>query len=304
MNKLTILKNEEIIEKYLYRYRHSPQSIKTRKYNLNYFFNKKYFGYSGHIFEIDKRSLMDYFDYLNHLETISLRTKKMKWTILRTLLEFCMEYYDDFMIKIPKNSIRWQNIHKEPVTNKDIVMTKEEVKKILTFLKNNHYTYYLIFRVFAETGMRKGELIAIDYDKVDLKKRYIDTKGKTGKKVYYLSKDLCNHLDVYLEERKLKNVETKVLFLSNNLKRFSNRPFNLYLKTVLNKLRIKKNITCHTFRKSLNTFRKLMDCPKEDRKILINHKTKDINVNAYVKLKYNEYLDLYDKWYPYSNLNL
>lgn len=303
MNNLTNLTNDKIIEAYLYRWRHSQQSITTRKYNLNYFFNKKYFGYSGHIFDMHKRNLMDYFDYLNHLETISLNTKKMKWTILRSFLAFCMEYYDDFIIKIP-TSIRWKNIHKEPVTNKDIVMTKEEVKKILTFLKNTHYTYYLIFRVFAETGMRKGELIAIDYDKVDLKKRYIETIGKMGKKVYYISKDLCNHLDIYLEERKLKNVETKVLFLSNNLRRYSNRPFNVYLKIVLNKLGIEKNITCHTFRKSLNTFRKLMNCPKEDRKILINHKTKDINVNAYVKLKYNDFIDLYDKWYPYNNLNL
>ena len=96
MNNLTNLTNDKIIERYLYRYRHSKQSITTRKYNLNYFFNKKYFGYPGRIFDVDKRSLMDYFDYLNHLETISLNTKKMKWTILRSLLEFCMEYYDDF----------------------------------------------------------------------------------------------------------------------------------------------------------------------------------------------------------------
>jgi len=304
MSNLTKLTNDNIIEEYLYRFRHSQQSIRTRKSNLNYFFDKKYFGYPGHIFDMNKRSLMKYFDYLNHLETISLQTKKMKWSILRNLLEFCMENYDDFVIKIPKNTIRWKNIHKEPDTNKDIVMTKEEVKEILTYLKHNHYSYYLIFRVFAETGMRKGELIAIDYDKVNLSKRYIETIGKMGKKIYYFSKDLTKHLRIYLKERRLKNVDNKALFISTQLNRYNERPFNVYLKGVLNKLGIEKNVTCHTFRKSLNTFRKLMNCSKEDRKILLNHKTKDVNVNSYVKLNYNEYLDLYDKWYPYSNLNL
>ena len=304
MSNLTKLTNEEIIEKYLYRFRHSKQSIKTRKSNLNYFFNKKYFGFEGHISEIEKSILMDYFDYLNHLETISLATKRLKWTFLKGLIEFCMEYYDDFIIKIPKRSISWSKIHKEPNTNKDIVMTKEEIKEILTYLKYNHYSYYLIFKVFTDTGMRKGELIAIDYNKVNLSKRYIETIGKTGKKVYYFSKDLTKHLRIYLKERKLRNIDTKALFLSTQLNRYSGRAFNVYLKEVLDKLGIKKNITCHTFRKSLNTFRKLMDCSKEDRKILLNHKTKDVNVNSYVKLNYDEYLDLYDKWYPYSNLNL
>lgn len=304
MTNLTELTNDKIIEKYLNRYRHSEQSIRTRKSNLNYFFNREYFGFKGHISEIEKSILMDYFDYLNHLKTIGLTTKKLKWTFLKGLIEFCMEYYDDFLIKIPKRSISWSKIHKEPDTNKDIVMTKEEIKKILTYLKYNHYSYYIIFKTFADTGMRKGELIAIDYDKVNLSKRYIETIGKTGKKIYYFSKDLTKHLRIYLKERRLKNVDNKALFISTQLNRYNERAFNPYLKGVLGKLEIEKNVTCHTFRKSLNTFRKLMDCSKEDRKILLNHKTKDVNVNSYVKLNYDEYLDLYDKWYPYSNLNL
>jgi len=304
MNNLTRLTNDEIIEKYLDGFRHSNASISTRKSCLNYFFDKKYFGFDGHISEIKKSTLIDYFNYLNQLKTISLGPKKMKWTFIKGLLEFCMEYYDDFLIAIPKHTIKWKPIHKEPNSNKDVVMTKKELKEILEYLKGYHYSYYLIFKTFADTGMRKGELIAIDYDKVNLKKRYIETKGKTGRKIYYISKDLSNHLNVYLEERKLKNVETKALFLSTWLKRYNLRAFNEFLKPRLDELGIKKNITCHTFRKSLNTFRKLMDCSKENRKLLINHKTKDVNVNSYVKLNYSEYLDLYDKWYPYSNLNL
>jgi len=315
--------NQKIIETYLNHYRHSRQSVKTRKSSLNYFFESKYFGYGDFyipsdfslnvvflkrdIFDIDTDTLIDYFDYLKHLETISLGTKKTKWILLISLLNFCMEYYRkyNFIVIIPKHSINWNGIvHKEPETNKNVVMTKEEVKDILNYLKLRHFKYYLIFRIFTETGMRKGELININYDGVNLEERYIKTKGKTGKKVYYISKGLTRYLKAYLRERKLKNVSTKALFLSTHSKRYAERQFNTYLKEVLNELKIKKTITCHTFRRTLNTLRKLMECPTEDRKILLNHKVKDVNVESYVKLNYKQYLELFDKWYPYQNIQI
>ena len=293
--------NQEIMKKYLIRFQHSKQSIATRKSCLNYFF--KYFGYSGHIHEITKSDLIDYFDYLNQLKTISLGTKKTKWTLLKSFLEYCMEYYDDFLVKIPKHSINWQPNHKIAHSNRDVVMDLDELKKIFDFLKIHHFTYYMIFRIFSETGMRKGELISIDYDQVNLEKRYIETIGKRGRKVYYVSNELNELLKIYIRERKAYNkVASKALFLSQRATRFNIRIFNKYLKNILKQIGIDKNITCHTFRKTLNTLRKNMGCPNEDRKILINHKTHDVNVESYVKLKYNEFIDLYDKWYPYSTI--
>lgn len=299
--------NKTIINKYLERYRYSYQSVKTRKSALNYFFNSEYFGYLGHIFDINTDNLIDYFDYLKNRGTISLGTKKTKWTLIISFLNFCMEYYrkHKFIVIIPKHSINWKGVnHKEPKTNKDIVMTKEEIRDILDYLKLRHFKYYLIFRTFSETGMRKGELININYDGVNLEKRYIETTGKTGKKVYYISQELANFLKLYLKERELKNVETKALFLSNQSKKYTERGFNAYLKNVLNDLRIKKNITCHTFRRTLNTLRKLMGCPNEDRKILLNHKVSDVNVESYVKLNYKQYIELFDRWFPYQNIQL
>ena len=303
--------NAEILENYLKRFRHSPQSMRMRKSSLNYFFDKKYFGYTNHVFDITKRTLLDYFDYLNHNKEITLITKKNKWRILKSFLEYTLEYYEDEfepLIKLrnfPKNTITWSNIdQKESTSNKDVVMDLAEMETILQYLKNNHYTYYLIFRTFAETGMRKGELINIDYDKVYVEKRYIDTKGKTGRKIYYISKQLAKYLQLYLEERTLVEVQTKALFLSARLRRFSPRPFNRYLKNILRKIEITKNITCHTFRKSLNTFRKVMGCLLEDRKILLNHKSNDVNIESYVKLNYEQFITLYDRWDPYKNLNI
>jgi len=215
-----------------------------------------------------------------------------------------MEYYDDFLIKIPSNTIKWKVNHNAPVSNKDIVMEIHEIVKILDFLKVNHFTYYLIFRIFAETGMRKGELINIDYNKVKFERRYIDTQGKRGKKVYYISQELTDYLKFYLDSRKLKKTKENALFLSTHNKRYSKRQFNVYLKSVLDKLNINKEITCKTFRSTLNTLRYEMGCPNEERKILLNHKVQDININHYLKLNYKQYLNLFDRWYPYQEIQI
>ncbi|MFX1256771.1 MAG: tyrosine-type recombinase/integrase [Promethearchaeota archaeon] len=301
MNRPT---NKEIIEKWLYRYRDSIQSIRTRRSVLNYFFGKKYFGYNEHIFDIKKRDLIDYFDYLNHLDTISLRTKKTKWTLLKSLLNWGLDYYEDdyeLKIRIPK-SVQWKKIHKEPKSTSDVFMTIEEIEKILKYLKINHYYYYLIFRCFAEWGARKGGVINADYDKIDVNKRLIKTREKNGMVVYYFSKNLADHLKIYLQERKLKSNGTKALFLSNHNKRYTERAFNHYLKSILPNIGIEKNITCHAFRRSLNKLRIDMGCPTPIPSILLNKSVEGVNYESYFKkvLKYKEFIGYYDKWNPYN----
>lgn len=305
---MNIPNNQEIIEKHLNHYSNSKQSVNTRKSALKLFFDPTKFNYSGPIFEITTDVLIDYFEYLKNLKTLSLGTKKTQWTLLMSFLNFTMEYYRkfEFVVIIPKHSITWNGIlHKKPKTNKNVVMNIKEIESILNYLKLRNFKYYLIFRIFSETGMRKGGLIAININSVNIKKRYIETVEKfTKEKIYYISKDLATFLGIYIKERKLKDVETKALFLSSYKKRYTERQFNLYIKHVLKDLKIKKKITCHTFRRSLNTFRKIMGCPGEDRKILLNHKVKDVNLDSYVKLNYKQYLELFDKWYPYKEIQI
>ena len=307
MSKTTqiIPENDEIIVKYLEHYKHSYQSQKTRKSALKYFFSLSQFGYTKHVFKITTDVLIDYFEYLKNLETLSLSTKKTKWSLLISFLEYCTEYYHrfNFIVAIPKKTINWNGfVHKKPKNNKNVVLTKDELVKILRFLKMHKFQYYLIFRVFAETGMRKGELIKLNLSGVNLKNRTLTTTGKTGEKTYYISKQLAQYLEIYLQERDLRATNSNALFISNYGRRYSNRPFNLILKQTTKKLGIQKNITCHTFRKSLNTFRYEMGCPDSDLEFLLGHKI-SINRDYYVKLSPEQKLELFDKWDPYNELN-
>jgi len=307
--------NEEIMGRFLNHYRASKQSVNVRISSLQYFFGEKYFHYDGHVFDINKRDLVDYFDYLNHKEDISLKTKMARWSMVKSFLHFTMEYYDGFSVLIPKYMVKWKTIHKDPNSNKDVVLTIEEVKTILDYLKLHNYQYYLIFRVFAETGMRKGGVLNIDCDNVNVEKRFIETREKTGKVVYYMSKELAKFLEIYLKERKRKETPSNALFISMQLKRYHTRAFNKYLNGqisrgkvvydgIMEKVGIDKHVTCHTFRRTLNTLRKVMGCSNEDRKILLNHKVQDVNVDSYLKLNYEQYIELFDKWNPFQDVQL
>ena len=175
---------------------------------------------------------------------------------------------------------------------------------IIEYLKQTNFKYYLIFRLFAESGPRKGGVINIDYDKIFLNERYLKTIEKNGRVVYYFSEELRDYLNIYLKERKLIKTETKALFLSSHLKRFNIRGFNLFLKKITNKLGIEKNVTCHVFRRSLNLLRFEMECPEEIRKILINHSVSGVNFKNYVQkgLDYTKFLNYFDQWNPYKNI--
>ena len=112
---------------------------------------------------------------------------------------------------------------------------------------------------------------------------------------------------MFIEERKLVKTETKALFLSAQSKRFSNRPFNAYLKKLTPKLGINKNVTCRVFRRSLNALRFKMGCTNDIiLSILLNHSVNGVNFNNYVKksLDYEKYLSYYDEFYPFKNIQL
>ena len=267
-----------------------------------------YFGFEGHVFEIGKRNLLEYRDYLNHLETISLSTKRTKWTILKSFLSFCEDYYGDehdVFYKFPKEK-KWSLTHKEPKSNTDVFLTIEEIKQILDYLKRTNFKYYLIFRLFIESGLRKGGVINLDYDKVFFDKFYVDTKEKNGRNAYYITEELRDYLKIYMKERNLIEIETKSLFLSPQLKRFGNRAFNMFLKKVLNGIGMKKQVTCQVFRRSLNLLRFEMGCPDEIRKILLNHAVRGVNFNNYVKkgLDHEKFLSYFKIWNPFQNIQL
>lgn len=299
---MEIPSNQEIIEKYINHYK-SIQSQKMRRSNLNHFFQKSAF--SGHIFDIDTSILIDYHENLDKSNDISLQTKKNKWNILTSFLKFTMEYYhkNKFIVVIPTKTVKWGVKHKKANSNKKVIATISELEQILLYFKVHNLKHYLIFRVFIETGMRKGELLSAKLSDLNINERYLDGLGKTGEKIHFFTKELKTPLTLYVNERKELNVDYEELFLTHSFKPYGDRAFNIILNKCCKRLGITKKITCHTFRRTINTYRKRMDCSLEDRKQLLGHKLKDVNVESYTFLDIQEHRNLYDKFNPYEKAN-
>ena len=324
-NKEKRPQNKEVIDTYLKHYDHSEDSKSMRRSSLKYFFgekrSEKSFGYNEHIFDIDVSTLLDYFNWLKNLDIVSIQTRRNKWNILTSFLKYTMIYYnsqkdkdkrnkyEEFIVIIPTSQFtHWRNaIPKagEVKTNAKVYATKREIEKVLLYFKAVNFGHYLIFRVFTDTGMRKGELIEATISDLNISERYFYTKkGKTGEKIYVFKEDLVKLLKIYLNERNKLNITSNILFLSKHLNKYSPRGFNLILKYACNKLKIEKNITTKTLRKTLNDYRKQMGCSLEDRERLVGHKNSKVNIKNYTKFDIADLTKTYDRWYPYEDLNI
>ncbi len=305
----TNVSNEEIIKSYLNHWRSSKYSVSNRKSCLKYFFGneKDHFHYQGHVFDINTGVLVDYFDHLNHLKSLAIGTKKSKWTTITSFLNYTMEkYYEHgFIVKIPTYTTKWNVTHKKANSNKHVLADISDITRILGFFALRDYKYYLIFRILVETGMRVGELTNLTIDGVNLEKRYLNTTGKTGEKTYYISKEFVLLLKVYVDNRKTMDIADRSLLISQLTKKsYERNAFNRRLKKALISLGIEKRISCHTFRKTLNTLRKKMGCDNDTCKILLGHKVNDVNIASYTIYNNDEYLAIADKWNPYKDIQL
>lgn len=300
--------NKTIIDKYLDYITDSIQSKKMRKSSLAYFLEGKYFNYSEHIFDIDTTILLDYHNYLKKLKDISLQTKKNKWAILVSFLGFTMEYYHKykFIVVIPSKTVNWNGNHKIAQTNKNTIITPGEIEKLLEYFRQGNFKHYVIFRLFVETGMRKGELIKAKLSNVNFEHRHIKiVDGKTGLKYYGFTKEFSQKLQLYVNMRKELDVNYDHLFLTKFFKPYGVRNFNKILENACKLIGLEKKITTHTFRRSINTHRKkLKKCPNEVCKRLLGHKTIDVNEASYTIYDFEDLVSLYDQYNPYENLNL
>lgn len=298
---------KDVINKYLDYITDSIQSKKMRKSSLAYFLESKYFNYSSHIFDVDTTILLDYHNYLKKLENISLQTKKNKWSILVSFLGFTMEYYHKykFIVVIPQKTVNWNGNHKIANTNKNVIITPGEIEKLLEFFISMNRKHYVIFRLFAETGMRKGELIKAKLSNVNFEHRHIKIEdGKTGLKYYGFTEAFSQELQMYVDTRSKLDVNYDNLFLTRSFKPYTNRVFNTILNIACKRIGLEKKITTHTFRRSINTHRKkLKKCPNEICKRLLGHKTIDVNEASYTVYDFEDLVSLYDEYNPYQNYN-
>jgi integrase/recombinase XerC len=190
--------------------------------------------------------------------------KARKLASLHTLYEYLGRHYKTqdvtayIEIEIKKTKQIKERLSKEEVDRfTDIILNDVNIenKRKLKFHKRAKFRDITIVLLLAFNGIRVSELVQLDIDDINIKERamIVIRKGGNQEKLY-LPKEILPHLDSYITERRLMlGVDTKALFLSNQLKRIDPKTVRYMLNKYKKRAGINMNVTPHTFRRTFAT---------------------------------------------------
>jgi integrase/recombinase XerC len=155
----------------------------------------------------------------------------------------------------PARTIRLQRLKRKPPG----FLTAAEKRRLLKALKGQAGPAVLRDRVMIEvllgTGIRLGELAALDTDDIDLDAKHLRVRAKGNVvQVKFIKTDLRRLLRRYLvERRRLGAPDIEALFLSNRGTRLCQRQIANRLAHWLNQAGIGKHLTPHGLRHTFAT---------------------------------------------------
>jgi integrase/recombinase XerD len=141
-----------------------------------------------------------------------------------------------------------------------VILTREEARKILEAPDTKTPTGLrdrAILETFYGTGIRSSELSNLTPDDVDTEERVLRIvrgKGRRDRRVP-LTRAAAEALDLYLAKARGKLVrrEKRLLFIQNRGSRMDNGTLNRIVRQWAAAARVKKRVTCHSFRHSVAT---------------------------------------------------
>ena len=180
-------------------------------------------------------------------------------------------------------------------------LTRTEEKQIITYILENEKKKYCGIIISLLTGMRIGEICALKWNDIDLKKRQINvnktlqricrkseksciqigkTKTSAGSRVIPISNFLYDFLT------SIKPVNRDTFFLTNSDKPKEPRNYRKIYKTLLKKLKI-KTTTFHALRHTFAT--RLIENRVDIKTIseLLGHSSTNITISIYVHSEYS-----------------
>lgn len=263
MNTCDYLKFGSIAEQYF------EQLIKSNKRSTAYTYRKDY-----------NNHLKDYFSnfYINSINSqiidnwcVKMENKGLTinymnkiYVILTNILNYAMRLYD---LKINYATIhgRFKNKNDIVIKDKDKLryITYEEFEKFISVVDDK--TYYTIFQFLFRTGVRKGELIALTIEDIDLDNRLITIDKTLNEEIkgdYIINSTKNNQNRVIKMDNTLYNIMVDYINYMKQYTDYSNKwflfggPIHLS-KSTLNRYKHKyfelsgiHEITIHEFRHS------------------------------------------------------
>jgi len=231
-------------------YEVSDQTIKSNRTDLRLF--EGFMDKSAHN-EIDGPSVMDFQYYLKTERLNSGKSINRKIYTLRSYSHFVrlkevsrsdnLPFYDVLKIR-------------EGYRNRPDALTSKQLKGLFDNIDRDTcigIRDYALYALMYLTGLRVGEVHALNIDSIDLKKKTLHVIGK-GKKIrtLHINDELFKVISEYLAVRHFfyDSKKTDALFVSKKGNRLAIRTMEDNFRKLVCKtgLKVRFNITCHTLR--------------------------------------------------------
>ena len=192
--------------------------------------------YENEIYEDDIKS------YLAYL----INDKKVKPASSSLTLSALKLYYKEILEKEIFKKIK----NPKPEKKIPIVLTKEEIKKLLSVTKNSKHKLLLEF--MYSSGLRVSEAVKMKVNDLDLSEKMGKITSGKGRKDRYiiLSEIMIESLMRYLKNRE---EESEYVFSGIKYGHLSIRMAQKLIKSSARKAGIKKRVFCHALRSSFAT---------------------------------------------------
>ena len=231
-------------------YEVSDQTIKSNRADLRLF--KGFMDKRGYD-RIDGPSVMDYQFYLKRDRRNSGKSINRKIYTLRSFSHYARLRGVPFSDELPFYDVLKI---REGYRNRPNALTHNQLKKLFDSIDRNNcigLRDYAIYAMMYLTGLRVGEVHALNIDSIDLKKKYLHVTGKGNKiRDLHLTDEVFQVISEYLAVRPYfcNSSKTEALFISKKGNRLAIRTMEDNFKKLVNNSGLKErfNITCHTLR--------------------------------------------------------
>lgn len=142
--------------------------------------------------------------------------------------------------------------------NRPNALTIKQIKSLFESINRNTILgirNYAVYALMYQTGLRVGEVHALNLDSIDFENKQLTVTGKGNKQRHlHLTDEMCQILAEYLAVRHFfhKSDEETALFISKKGNRLAIRTMEDNIKKIFHKANfyVPFNVTCHTLRHS------------------------------------------------------
>ena len=172
-----------------------------------------------HVLDVDKRVMREYLTYLDKDRAVVMSTKKTHFSVVSGLYRYIMYEHEGLVPLNPVLPVRQRYLrnHKSGQTwdaQEFQIVSSEEMMRLLRTTINPRDR--AVMALLAKTGIRRGELVAIDVDDIDWAKQSITLKRKRKRsnRTVYFDHECGNALRRWLKWRQPIDDEETALFIN------------------------------------------------------------------------------------------